>query len=160
MTGYPFRNRQSGLTLVEVLVAAVLIMVVLVPAMEALRTGMLGNQVLRSTSGEHYAVLSRMEEMLAEPYGALTSAAAAAGSELTPSSYSDAAGPPDRRLVFIALYDATDADGDGNVLACPTPISMATEIRIPITPVSCGCASTSKARLRRSKALSRREPLT
>jgi len=121
MTGYPFRNRQSGLTLVEVLVAAVLIMVVLVPAMEALRTGMLGNQVLRSTSGEHYAVLSRMEEMLAEPYGALTSAAAAAGSELTPSSYSDAAGPPDRRLVFIALYDATDADGDGNVFSVPDP---------------------------------------
>jgi len=115
------RNRQSGLTLVEVLVAAVLIMAVLMPAVEALRTGMLGSEVLRSTSGEHYAVLSRMEEVLAEPYGTLTSAAAAAGSESTPSSYSDAAGPPDRRLVFVALYDAANADGDGNVFTVLDP---------------------------------------
>ena len=115
------RNRQAGLTLVEVLVAAVLLMAMLVPAMEALRTGMLGNEVLRSTSGEHYAVLSRMEEVLAEPFGTLTSAAAAAGSESTPSSYSDAAGPPDRRLVYVALYDATNADGDGNVFTVLDP---------------------------------------
>lgn len=110
-----FRNRQSGLTLVEVLVAVVLIMVMLVPAMEALRTGMLANDVLQSTSSEHYAVLSLMEEVLAEPYGALTTAAAAAGSESTPSSYSDAADPPDRRLVFVGLYDASNADGDNDV---------------------------------------------
>lgn len=115
------RNRQAGLTLVEVLVAAVLLMAMLVPAMEALRTGMLGNEVLHSTSGEHYAVLSRMEEVLAEPFGTLTSAAAAAGSESTPSSYSDAAGPPDRRLVYVALYDATNADGDGNVFTVLDP---------------------------------------
>lgn len=121
MTRRAFRIRQSGLTLVEVLVAAVLLMAMLIPAMEALRTGALGNEVLRSTSGEHYAVLSQMEEVLAEPYGTLTSAAAAAGNESTPSSYSDAAGPPDRLLVFIALYDATNADGDGNVFSVPDP---------------------------------------
>lgn len=97
------------------MIAVVLIMIALIPAMEALSTGMLGNEVLQSTSSDHYAVLSRMEEVLAEPYASLTSAAAAAGSESTPSSYSDAAGPPGRRLVYVALYDATDADGDGNV---------------------------------------------
>jgi len=110
-----FRNRQAGLTLIEVMIAAVLIMIALVPAMEALHTGMLGNDVLQSTSSEHYAVLSRMEEVLAEPYGTLTSAAAVAGSETAPSSYSDIAGPPGRRLVYVALYDATNADGDSNV---------------------------------------------
>jgi Tfp pilus assembly protein PilE len=109
-----FRKRQSGLTLVEVLIASVLLMVVLVPAIEALHTGMLGNDVLQSTSSEHYAVLSEMEEVLAEPYGSLLGAAAAAGNETTPSSYSDAAGPPGRRLVYVALYDASDADGDNN----------------------------------------------
>jgi hypothetical protein len=62
-----------------------------------------------------------MEEVLAEPYGTLLGAAAAAGSESTPSSYSDPAGPMDRRLVFIALYDATNADGDGNVFTVPDP---------------------------------------
>ena len=115
------RNRQAGLTLVEVLVAALLLMIMLVPAMEALRTAMLGNEVLQSTSDQHYAVLSRMEEVLAEPFGVLVSAAAIAGNESTPSSYSDAAGPPDRRLVYVALYDATNADGDGNVFTVLDP---------------------------------------
>ena len=36
-------------------------------------------------------------------------------SQSTPSTYSDAAGPPDRRLVYVALYDVNDADGDGDV---------------------------------------------
>jgi len=103
------------------MVAAVLIMIALIPAVEALRTGMLGGEILESSSSEHYAVLARMEEVLAEPYGTLTIAAAAAGSETTPSSYSDAAGPPDRRLVFIALYDADNADGDGDVFTVPDP---------------------------------------
>lgn len=115
------RARQSGLTLVEVLVATVLIAVVLLPAMEALYTGILGNEILQSATEEHYAVLSGMEEVLAEPYGSLLGAAAAAGSGSTPSSYSDAMGPPNRRLVFVALYDATNADGDGNVFTVLDP---------------------------------------
>lgn len=117
MKQHAFRNRQSGLTLVEVLVAALLIMIALVPAVEALHTGLLGREVFESSASEHYTVLSRMEELLAEPYGALTSAAAAAGSQSTVSSYSDASGQPDRRLVFIALYDANNADGDGNLFS-------------------------------------------
>lgn len=116
-----YRRRQSGLTYVEVLIASVLIMIALVPAVEALHTGMLGSKVLDTTSSEHYAALARMEEVLAEPYGTLIGAAAAAGSQSTPSSYSDAAGPPDRRLVFIALYDADDADGDGDVFTALDP---------------------------------------
>lgn len=116
-----FQHRQSGLTYIEVMVAAMLIVITLAPAVEALHTGILGSAVLESSSNEHYAVLARMEEVLAEPYGTLTGAAAAAGSSSTPSSYSDASGPPDRRLVFIALYDADNADGDGNVFTVPDP---------------------------------------
>lgn len=119
MRRHSFQHRQSGLTYIEVMVAAVLIAIALVPAVDALHTGVLGSRVLDSSSNEHYAVLAKMEEVLAEPFGALTGAAAAAGGKSTPSSYSDAAGPPDRRLVFIALYDADDADGDGNVFTVP-----------------------------------------
>lgn len=103
------------------MIAVVLLVLALVPAVDALHSGVLGRQVLETTSSEHYAVLSLMEEVLAEPFATLTSAAATAGDQSTPTSFSDAAGPPDRRLVFIALYDANDADGDGDVFTVPDP---------------------------------------
>lgn len=115
------QKRQRGLTYVEVMVAAMLLMIALIPAVEALYGGLHGSRVLDSTSAEHYAVLAKMEEVLAEPIGSLTIAAAAAGSQTMPSSYSDAAGQPDRRLVFIALYDAENADGDGDVFTVMDP---------------------------------------
>ena len=113
--------RQSGLTYVEVLIAAVLIAVALVPATQALRTGMLSAEVHSSAVEQHYAVLARIEEVLAEPYSILTSAASVAGDYKTPTSYSDTGGTPGRVVVYIALYDANDADGDGNVHTVPDP---------------------------------------
>lgn len=115
------RARQSGLTLVEVLVAAVLLAVVLVPAIDALRTGMLGAEVHATTASNHYAALSRMEEVLAEPHSLLLTAAGTAGNYKTPTAYSDTAGSAQRRLVFIGLYDADDLDGDGNPFTVPDP---------------------------------------
>ena len=87
------------------MIATALIAIALIPALDALYTGALGGAVLRSSSDEHYAVLAMMEEVLAEPYATLTSAAAAAGGPSIPSSYSDVSGSQDRRLVFVALYD-------------------------------------------------------
>lgn len=113
MRRHPQQQRQSGLTYIEVMVAAALLAIALLPAMDALYTGMLGSDVYESSSKQHYATLALMEEVLAESHGTLTIAAAAAGSQSTPSSYSDASGLSDRRLVFIALYDADDEDGDG-----------------------------------------------
>ena len=52
-----------------------------------------------------------MESVLAEPFTNLETAAAG---NAAPSSYSDAAGGGDRIVVFIAGYDADDADGDGD----------------------------------------------
>ena len=115
------RDRQSGLTYVEVMIATALIAIALIPALDALYTGALGGAVLRSSSDEHYAVLAMMEEVLAEPYATLTSAAAAAGGPSIPSSYSDVAGSQDRRLVFVALYDADNADGDGDAFTVLDP---------------------------------------
>lgn len=114
-------GRQSGLTYIEVVIAAALIAIALLPAMDALYTGVHGSGVLQSSSSEHYAVLAKMEAVLAEPFTTLTSAAGTAGSQSVPSSYSDAAGPPDRRVVFVALYDADNADGDGDVFTVLDP---------------------------------------
>ena len=114
-------NPQSGLTYVEVLVATVLLAIVLVPAIEALHTGLLGSRVQATVLSERYSVLARMESVLAEPFASLTAAAANAGDAKTPTSYSDPAGPADRLLVFIALYDADNADGDNDVFTIPDP---------------------------------------
>lgn len=113
--------RQYGVSYVEVLVATVLLAIVLVPAIQALHTGMLGAEIHASSVNEHYAALTRMEEVLAEPQSVLVAAAGIAGDEDTPTGYSDADGSPDRRIVYIALYDAEDADGDGDVFTVPDP---------------------------------------
>ena len=114
-------HRQTGLTYVEVLIAIAIIAVALVPALEALHTGMLGTEIHQASTSQHYAVTARMEEMLAEQHGVLVAAAAITGGPTMPSSYSDPAGTPDRRLVYVALYDADNLDGDGDVFTVLDP---------------------------------------
>ena len=114
-------RRQSGLTYIEVMIATALVAIALLPAMDGLYTSMRGSDVVESSSSEHYAALALMEDVLAEPFSMLTAAAAGAGDEVTPSSYSDVGGAPDRRLVFVALYDADNGDGDGDVFTVPDP---------------------------------------
>jgi len=114
-------RHQNGLTYIEVLIAIAIIAVALVPALEALHTGMLGTEIYQSSSTEHYAATAVMEELLAEQHGALVSAAAVAGDESTPSSYSDAPATPNRRLVYLGLYDADNADGDNNLFTVLDP---------------------------------------
>jgi prepilin-type N-terminal cleavage/methylation domain-containing protein len=104
----------SGLTLIEVLVTITLISIVLVPAIRALQTGILGSTVHNNVVSEHYRLQSRMEEVLAEPFSSLGTAAQDAGGPSVPSSYSDAAGPPERLLVYLSFYDGDNADADGN----------------------------------------------
>ncbi|MDH3589122.1 MAG: prepilin-type N-terminal cleavage/methylation domain-containing protein [Gammaproteobacteria bacterium] len=105
---------QTGLTLVEVLVTIVLLSVLLVPAIQALRTGVTGTGIHADVAAAHYRVTSRLEELLAEPFSELVDAAMAAGAPTVLSSYSDAAGPPGRMLVYLSLYDGDNADADGN----------------------------------------------
>lgn len=105
------RTKQLGLTLVEILVATILLLVLLAPGMRALHTGFVGADVHAEHSGNHYRLVARMETVLADPYASLE---AAESGPSTPSSYSDAAGPRDRMLVFVAAYDADNADGDSN----------------------------------------------
>ncbi len=109
MTG---RARQSGLTLVEVLITMVLLTVLLVPAMRALQTSITGSTVHSELADNHFRLTSRMEELLAEPFADLAAAAAAAGAPTVATSYSEPAGPPGRLIVYLSQYDGDNADGD------------------------------------------------
>ena len=105
---------QTGLTLVEVLVAVALLSLMLVPAISALQTAVVGADVHGDVATSHYRLAARLEELLAEPYTDLSDAAIVAGGPTTPSSYSEPAGPPGRLLVYLSLYDGDDADSDGD----------------------------------------------
>ncbi len=104
------RRRESGFSYAEVLVATLLLAVSLVPALEALQTGILASSIDESLTRLHYHLTSKMEEVLAESFPALEAAEAAAGG--APTSYSDAVASPDRRLVFLSPYDGDNADAD------------------------------------------------
>lgn len=108
------RRRTAGFSYAEVLLAAMLIAIALVPALDGISVGLKGGEVQQAAVEEHYHVLGRLEEVLAEPFESLDAAGLAAGDETTPSSYSDPSATPRRRLVFLARYDGDDADGDAD----------------------------------------------
>ena len=108
------RRRQTGLTLVEVLVAVPLITIVIVPALLALRTSVVGSAVNSDVTNVQYRLTSGLERVLAEPFDSLETAAVAAGGPSNASELSEPAGDPGRLLVFVAFYDGDDADGDGD----------------------------------------------
>jgi Tfp pilus assembly protein PilV len=108
------RVHQIGLSYVEALLAVFILGVALVPALELLQIAFVGSDVQESSLRLQLQTVTRMEVMLAEPFGSLDAAAQAAGNATTPSSYSDIAGTVDRTLVFLSRYDGDNADGDND----------------------------------------------
>jgi Tfp pilus assembly protein PilV len=106
---------QAGLSYVETLIAVVLLAVALVPVLETLGVAFTGAAVSETVIQWQQQVATRMETVRAEPFAALDTAAQDAGSETTPSSYSDVAGGQDRTLVFLSRYDGDNADSDNDV---------------------------------------------
>jgi len=107
-----YRGRQSGISYVEVLIAAALIAVSLVPMMNAVRTATISTGIHEEAAVQNLHLIATLENVLAEPFSSLEAAATAAGSESTLTSYSDLAGSTNRRLVFLSLYDGDNADTD------------------------------------------------
>ncbi len=107
-------DRQAGISYAETLLAVTVLALALVPALESLQTAFTGTAVQEDVMQWQQLLATRMEDILAEPFATLDDAAQAAGSETTPSSYSDPAGGPDRVLVFLSGYDGDNADADGN----------------------------------------------
>ena len=105
-------RRRCGLSQLEVLVATFLVAVSLVPALEALQTGVLAGGIHESQTILHHHLAAMLEEVLAQPFADLEAEALAAGG--APTVYSDAVAAPDRRLVFLSGYDGDDADADAD----------------------------------------------
>jgi prepilin-type N-terminal cleavage/methylation domain-containing protein len=114
---------QKGFSYVEVLVAMVLIAIALVPAMNALQTGIMSANVHQTLTAEYYSQSKKMAELQSTPFTSLLNAAKIATNNTTPASFSDAVGTDNRNLVYIALYDAdaapftitdTNVDGDND----------------------------------------------
>lgn len=103
------QSHSQGFAYVEVLVASMLVAMALVPAINALQTGIQSTGIHQSLTVQHYQRLQKMEELQAEPYANLLAAAKTAANKTTATTYSDATGTSNRRVVFMALYDA-DAD--------------------------------------------------
>ncbi len=62
------RRRMAGLTYVEVLIATVLMVVALVPAIDALRPAIQGSGIHQSETALHYHLTGGLEEVLARPF--------------------------------------------------------------------------------------------
>ena len=107
-------NNQSGFSYMELLVATLLIAIMLVPAIEAMQSGIQGSAIHTQLARNQYRMISKMEQTLALPFSELLQQAdlVADSKIFIPPPYSDAAGTESRRLVFLARYDGDDADGD------------------------------------------------
>lgn len=107
--------RNNGFSYIEVWVATILLLVALVPALDALKTSLFIKNERMSLQSHYYNLLSKSESVLAESFSNLSTQANSVGSETTATSYSDAAGTPNRRIVYLAFYDIDNADSDNDV---------------------------------------------
>ena len=103
----------QGVLYAEVLVAVAIVAIAMVPATEAIYAGLRASESFADSTAQHFTLFGRMEELLAEPFSALDAAALTAGSSSVATTYSDPAGPA-RRLVYLAHYDADNADADND----------------------------------------------
>ena len=123
--GSPLRGRRrAGFSYVEVLLATALLALALVPALEALETGVRGGGVHEAELALHYRAVGALEEVLAQPFSDLQAEANLTAGALT--AYSDPPTTPDRRLVYLTGYDA---DGD----SVPDPGLLRVRVEIEAT---------------------------
>ncbi len=107
--------RYRGFSYLEVLIAIIIIATALIPAMDALYSGVMGSSIHQQRSVQHYKILEKIEDVLARPFSELQSEAdLAVNTTDIITRYSDPAGTKFRRLVYIDRYDIDNADGDNN----------------------------------------------
>jgi hypothetical protein len=105
-------GRQAGVSYVEVLIASVLIVISLVPMSNAVRDAMNGSAAHEDAAIQQLHMVAKLEDLLAETFSSLETAATEAGGASVPTSYSDLTGSHNRRLVYLSLYDGDNADSD------------------------------------------------
>ena len=96
---------QRGFSYVEVLLSVVLLAVLLVPALEALQSGVADNHSY-SLATRQFRLKAKMEEVAAKPFAALYSQPYLPGGNTTSvnASLSDPVGAPERRNVVVYRY--------------------------------------------------------
>ncbi len=103
-------KRESGFSYFEAIIAAIVLTVALIPALDALQVGLTGSAVQESHVVAHYRLVDAMEAVLAQPFPLLETEALAVGDPTVPTSYSDAVTTPERRLVYLSAYDPDQTD--------------------------------------------------
>ena len=135
-------THSSGFSYLEVLIAVGVIAVCLVPAMDALKTGVRGTDVHESTLVDHYALQTKMEEVLAEPFSSLAAASSEAGSLTIPTHYSDQTPfttTDNRQIirqVYIWPYDGDNADSDNDPFSGTDAGLLYVKVQINDSPLS------------------------
>jgi len=109
-------QRQAGFSYLELLIATLLITIMLVPALDAMHSGIQGSGMHAQLARNQYRMIAKMEQTLALSFGELLQQAdgVAGPTVLIPPPFSDPAGTESRRLVFLARYDGDDADADND----------------------------------------------
>ncbi len=108
------RPRQRGFSYVEILLSVVLLTVLLVPALQALQSGVAGGQS-PSLAARQLALRDKMEQVLARPFADLYAKTYPYPDPNNPTSanasLSDLASTPNRRMVVLYRYTATTSSG-------------------------------------------------
>jgi len=109
------RRLERGFSYVEVLVSVVLLGVLLVPALEALQSGISGTQAA-ALARRQLALRDKMERVLAKPFVELYAQTYAPGGNTTSAvstTLSDPPGSAYRRNVVLYRYDPAAASVSG-----------------------------------------------
>lgn len=108
-------KNESGFAYVDALVATAVLLVCLIPALEALQASIKTQQSAREMLDAHYRVSDKLELVLARsPEQWVLDVLASGGYQNPSTDLSDATGTLQRRLVYIAFYDGDNSDGDMN----------------------------------------------
>jgi Tfp pilus assembly protein PilV len=129
------RHQSSGFAYVEVLVAAVVLAVALVPASEAFRAAFRQADHSRVMLIQHYRALASLEVTQTKTFGQLLNAANSTGGT-TPSTYSDASGTAYRRVVYVSRIDFDNADNDNNTATGIDNGVVRIQVIVEGTPIS------------------------
>ena len=101
------RLKQHGFTYTEVMLSALLLAVLVVPALRALRTGIAG-VASPSWAAKSPTLRAKMEEVLSKPFPDLYAQTYLGGNTTgINATYSDTAGATDRRVVVLYRYDSS-----------------------------------------------------
>ena len=101
-SAYSIIIRSYGFAYVEVLVAMMLLVIALVPAINALTDGVRGSTL--EPARRHLILRNKMEEVLSKPFADLYAGTSASCSTPTTATYSDDSGNSDRRMVLRYRY--------------------------------------------------------